>query len=179
MAASKDRVTFYLPYRYFTSQHTTNGMTKETCMRVLNASFGMSASEMEGLMFANPSGFTIVCRPSQFARFIVFRDQADECINGIRDLCLKLGPAEVDKPKLLHAAVADSLALPRSYASDIIDKLRGLGVPVPAYVPQPDRADIIDVSGNFEKKHRAVGGSGGTAGGSSGPGGAAGSNVGW
>lgn len=88
---SSDRFKFYLPQRYFQSTRcpSSNGMFRETCQRILKKAFSMSTSESANLMEHNPLGFTILCRPSQFARFIFFRAEADECINGIKDLRLE------------------------------------------------------------------------------------------
>ncbi len=88
MAMSKDKIQFYLPYRYYqaTRGPGSNGMSRCTCKRVLRQSFDMDDQECERLMQNNSAGFGILCRPSQFARFIVHRYEADECINGIKDL---------------------------------------------------------------------------------------------
>ena len=84
---SRDRVTFFLPKRYYqTGQRASNGFSLSTMQRILLRSFGMQHGESYKLMNANPRGFTITCRPSQFARFIVYRCDVDEGINGIRDL---------------------------------------------------------------------------------------------
>ncbi len=87
---SKDRIRFFLPRRYFEGFNSTNGMKRETCLLILNQAFGLACDESEHLMDKYPDGFVIVCRPSQFARFIFYRCQADECINGIKDLRLEL-----------------------------------------------------------------------------------------
>ena len=94
MAMSKDKIQFYLPYRYYQTNRSlsSNGMSRCTCKRVLRQSFDMDDQECERLMQNNPAGFAILCRPSQFARFIVRRYEADECINGIKDL----------RPEIVH-----------------------------------------------------------------------------
>ncbi len=61
-----------------------------TCKEVLTKAFNMKLHEPAELMDANPGGFWITCRPSQFARFIVYRHEAGECVNGIKDLKPKI-----------------------------------------------------------------------------------------
>jgi hypothetical protein len=107
---SKDRVTFFLPPRYFQSgspSRSSNGMCKTTCASVLARAFGAPGENLDdrtaaaawlGVMAQYPAGFRVVCRPSQFARFIVYRADADECINGIKDLAPVLGkPRDTSK----------------------------------------------------------------------------------
>ena len=87
MAMSKDRVRFYLPARYFQSgQRGQNGFSAGTMQRILQRAFDMTHGESACLMDRNRLGFHIECRPSQFARFIVYRYEANEGINGVRDL---------------------------------------------------------------------------------------------
>ena len=81
-----DRVRFFLPKRYFQTRVTPKGMSKGTCLHVLCKAFDMLMSESQDLMQRYPDGFHIVCRQDQFARFIVYRNDAGECINGIKDL---------------------------------------------------------------------------------------------
>lgn len=93
MTMSKDRVEFWLAERYFqnySTKHNNGGMERETCQRVLERAFNMSTQESSYLMNGFPHGFTIRCRPSQFARFIVYRHELGQCINGIKDLNPKL-----------------------------------------------------------------------------------------
>ena len=90
-AMSLDRVKFYLASRYFQAHHTDNGMHREVCKKILTKAFGYPtgkrcASSWTQVMDRGPGGFYIVCRPSQFARFIVYRNEDGNCINGIRDL---------------------------------------------------------------------------------------------
>lgn len=86
MSMSRDRVKFFLPYRYFMNGRGSNGMAVEVCQKILLAVFDMGVSESARMMVNHPNGFWIVCRPSQFARFIVRRHEWGDCINGIRDL---------------------------------------------------------------------------------------------
>lgn len=91
MAKSKDRVRFHLPPRYFTgNQHSTNGMDRDICVEVLVRAFAVSESDVRGVMINHNQGFDILCRPSQFARFIVIRHEIGDCINGVRDLDPKI-----------------------------------------------------------------------------------------
>ncbi len=87
MTMSKDRVRFTLLPRYFQSgKRRQNGFHRDTMMHVLKHAFGMTQVESTDLMDHYPNGFEIECRPSQFARFIILRHDANEGINGIRDL---------------------------------------------------------------------------------------------
>lgn len=101
MTMSTDRVRFFLPKKYFQYNKSTNGMLKSTCVDVLNSAFKMSCQESREIMDAHRDGFYILCRPSQFARFIVYRNDAGECINGIRDL-----HPEIIDPDHFNKAVA-------------------------------------------------------------------------
>ena len=86
MTTSKDRIKFYLPARYFTTNFTANGMNEKKCRSILRKAFRLSCDASARLMDSNPGGFWIVCTPSQFAHFIVYRNEDGECVNGIRDL---------------------------------------------------------------------------------------------
>lgn len=122
MTMSKDRVTFFLPSRYFQSgRRASNGFNRDTMQRVLNRAFGLSSCESNKLMVANPCGFTITCRPSQFARFIVYRCDVDEGINGIRDLRPEV---HAERSQMdVYDEVARDLLLSRQVVKDIGDRL--------------------------------------------------------
>ncbi len=94
MTMSKDRVEFYLPPRYFQTAAGHNGFARMTMQKILRGAFDMDFTESADLMKAYPHGFGIQCRPSQFARFIVYRHDADEGINGVRDLKPSLIPGK-------------------------------------------------------------------------------------
>lgn len=103
-----EKLVFHLAPRYFTKNTTSNGMKRETCIKILLASFGTGSrangtSSWATLMNRYPDGFQIVCRPDQFARFIVLRYEAGECINGIKDLSPKL---VVDRRLSLYDKIA-------------------------------------------------------------------------
>lgn len=108
MTMSKDRITFFLPPRYFTGtpSSSTNGMSRATCLTILGKAFGpprqhTRCSTWNEVMDLWSCGFRIVCRPSQFARFIVYRANANECINGIKDLNPAIVPEQ--KPETTYS----------------------------------------------------------------------------
>ncbi|MCP4647186.1 MAG: hypothetical protein GY852_05525, partial [bacterium] len=75
MAMSRDRIKFTVSTggdRGFKATH-----------EALMAAFNMDEKEANN---AINQYRTIICRPSQFARFIVFRYRAGMCINGIKNL---------------------------------------------------------------------------------------------
>lgn len=91
MSMSRDRVRFFLPYKYFQTTRTSQStMSRATCIDVLTDSFGGQRAHWGRMMELYVEGFWIICRPSQFARFIIYRCQANECINGIKDLKAEL-----------------------------------------------------------------------------------------
>lgn len=86
MAMSRDRILFRLAPRYFDACRN-NGMNPSKMQRVLQQAFNMNTCESHKLMSSNSEhGFHILCRPSQFARFIVLRMEVGCIINGIKDL---------------------------------------------------------------------------------------------
>lgn len=87
---SRDRILFRLPERYFQNYQTSNGFRRATMVQVLITAFNMQRNEVNQLMDRHPGGFNIMCRPSQFGRFIVLRCDANEGINGIKDLIPKI-----------------------------------------------------------------------------------------
>jgi hypothetical protein len=157
MSMSKDRIHFFLPNRYFQSIPRQNGMHRETCVEVLTKAFGQmplyqrlpkrgfpGCTSWEKLMDKNSDGFTIVCRPSQFARFIYYRYKADECINGIKDLRPELVPA-CDEPDELECIAAE-LDVSRKLVAEVACRLGH-----DDYCDD-EPAEAVDVSGNFEKR---------------------------
>jgi len=91
---SRDRVVFYLPSKYYQRDMTnrSNGMSLDGMSNVFAKSFGIEVGEaMEILTDSqNREGLGIICRPSQFARFIVNRAELKMGVNGIQDLRPKL-----------------------------------------------------------------------------------------
>ncbi len=131
MTVSKDRVRFHLPPRYFQAGRSigSNGFRRDTMKRVLLRAFGIANEECDGLMDCSTSqGFIIECRPSQFARFIVYRHEANEGINGVRDLGPELvtATARPEHPygrisRVLHLDVATVYKVARMLDSSSVD----------------------------------------------------------
>ncbi len=87
MAMSKDRVRFYIGAKYYKEGNRAAMAT------VLRKAFDVDRVEANGLFDRSGEGFWIVCRPSQFARFMVYRN--DQGLpNGFMDL-----RAELFEPK--------------------------------------------------------------------------------
>lgn len=146
MAQSKDRVKFFLAPRYFQIKQTSNGMCRSTCIEILRRAFGPPPGPTVGNTWAtemakHSGGFWITCRPSQFARFIVYRCDADECINGVKDL----NPTLVDAESDLYEELGKQFSIPRSMVRDLALAL--------GYADGDDghavQQQSIDVSGNF------------------------------
>jgi hypothetical protein len=135
MAMSKDRIRFFLPFLYFQISMTRKGMHRVTCAQVLVKAFGHSVVYWYKIMDRSPEGFYIVCRPSQFARFIVFRAEAGECVNGIKDLEPKLLSPE-DK----YMIIADKAGVDYERTRLVMKVLESLEI-------HKDKLDDIDVSG--------------------------------
>ena len=98
---SRDRVRFTLPPNHYQDYVTpprkssrngsslSSGFSANTMVGILRGAFGMDREECLRLFEAGRSsgaGFGIVCRPSQFARFIILRYQAREGINVVSTL---------------------------------------------------------------------------------------------
>lgn len=80
---SRDRVSFEIGEGYFCSRSRQNKMSE-----VLERAFGISESEIDCQIRTNGC-VQIVCRPSQFARFLIWRNDAG-INNGFKDLQAKL-----------------------------------------------------------------------------------------
>ncbi len=72
---SRDRVRFFLHYRYYDGKMGS----------VMKRAFGIDFITFQELRGVNEGGFWITCRPSQFARFMIYRDEAG-IVNGFKDL---------------------------------------------------------------------------------------------
>lgn len=146
MTMSRDRVRFFLPRRYFQPHNnTSNGMWIDTCIRVLEKSFGtqdFGCFNWQTYLKHHTDGVWITCRPSQFARFIVYRCEADECINGVKDLQPQLQP-ETD----LYTQIAKIAHVRREDVKAVLQAANYQGSFSPALNPNE-----IDVSTN-EHKH--------------------------
>lgn len=141
MSASIDRVRFFLPGKYFSSAAGlgTNSMRRGTCKGILLRAFGMDNGESERMIQGNSYGFTVVCRPSQFARFIVYRYEADECINEIKDLRPEFVP---------KTDVYDRVAWVTGVDRDAV-KLVMIAIDYGTGLPPRCTENVVDVSGNF------------------------------
>lgn len=90
MAMSKDRVRFYIG-----SNYTLTSIRRETMADVLKKAFDMDVRDALEYL-SNSYGVWITCRPSQFARFMIYRNDAG-IQNGFKDLKAKLvGVQEID-----------------------------------------------------------------------------------
>lgn len=72
---SKDRVRIFIGSKY---------LQKHNIYMVLENAFGIQENTARN-MYQCKDGFYVICRPSQFARFMIFRDQAN-IDNGFKDL---------------------------------------------------------------------------------------------
>ncbi|MEE8608960.1 MAG: hypothetical protein V3S55_15255 [Nitrospiraceae bacterium] len=138
---SKDRVKFFLCGRYFTNGQSQSGMTRERCIPIILKAFGMPRNLVHAVMDGSPQGFWIVCRPSQFARFIVYRHESGQCINGIKDL----EPELIDPPSplTLYQQVANKVRMDYEVVSLVLNAAKVHDGEVPCAV------DTIDVSRNL------------------------------
>ncbi len=82
MAMNKDRVRFHIRDHYFNSQERRMKMGN-----LMARAFDMSAMAADSWMHGD--GFWVTCRPSQFARFLIYRNEAG-ITNGFKDLHAKL-----------------------------------------------------------------------------------------
>lgn len=79
---SHDRVRFFISDSYY-----GNTRNKDALRCTLEKAFGMGMGmgHSDNAMTGHYGGFYIICRPSQFARFLIFRDAAG-LKNGFKDL---------------------------------------------------------------------------------------------
>lgn len=141
---SKDRVRFEMCPRYFTEHNSKSGMHKDVAVEVLNKAFGPprgNRTSWRCAMKQHPHGFEIVCRPSQFARFIVYRNEMGNCINGISDLRPKI--VEPLERKLLSDTIADETGLHGDDVRDVMSLLNARDRQV-----EGTGDGVYDVSGN-------------------------------
>lgn len=142
MSASMDRIKFFLPCRYFQPRQHMNNMCRAKCLGILVKAFGFTGGAWEEIMRGQPQGFWIVCRPSQFGRFIVYRHVYGDCINGIRDL----QPDVMMEPDLF-GDIAEDVGICRR---DVSAVARALGADNERNGWGPD---VIDVSQNRHERH--------------------------
>lgn len=125
MTNTQDHIQFFLPARYFSrSPNPSTGMRRQTCKDVLFRAFGMGHHASASLMNKRPYGFTILCRPEQFARFIVHRNDIGECINGIKDLEPKIVAAHDDN----YGYIAEETGVGRHVVELVLKAAMGSGV---------------------------------------------------
>lgn len=127
MAVSRDRVKFYLPRKYWSDdswKSSKNRFPKEKMIPLLGRAFGMTGCECRDLMEHNWDGFYITCRPSQFARFLVYRNEANECVNGFVELRAKLVDEnyEEEAPDL-YSTIAKDIGLSKHVVERVIKSL--------------------------------------------------------
>ncbi len=91
---SHDRVRFYLGYRQCNNSKIAD---------ILYRAFGIDATEFAGIFrrgYSDPDGGqVIVCRPSQFARFLIYRNEAG-MTNGFKNLGLPNRNVQFNGPEL-------------------------------------------------------------------------------
>ena len=158
MSASKDRIEFVLPSRYYyyakgfshSSSTLANGMSDSNCAKVLEKSFGLGRYRSHQLFKQNPDHFRIICRPSQFARFIVYRNEFGDCVNGIKDL----NPKIIAKPNMFSdleratgVPARDVELVLQAYMDHKAQKVFGNIEEIERSYPNT----CIDVSDNFDK----------------------------
>lgn len=97
-----DLVKFYLPFRYFQTRPGSNGMCRSTCVTILTKSFGLCDADWNRLMCEQPDGLWIVSRADQFGKFIVLRHDANECINGVKDLKCQMYNPDAEYDRIAH-----------------------------------------------------------------------------
>lgn len=104
MAMSRDRVKFFVGPRYF----------GDSLPDILSRAFGGTKSHWRLTMEDSEEGLMFVCRPSQFARFIVHRHDLFQGVNGVKDLA----------PELISEEEAENITR-RNRESMIIDGVPG------------------------------------------------------
>lgn len=88
MAMSKDRVRFFIGDRYFALPSA-----KIMIGKVMARAFGISAMASDSWL--RDGGVWVTCRPSQFARFLIYRNEAG-ITNGFMDLHAELVAVRTD-----------------------------------------------------------------------------------
>ena len=106
--------------------------------KILQKAFSMLHSESASLM-DNDGDFEIECRPSQFARFIVLRYDANEGINGVRDLEPRMVQPSSRAIKTLYEQVGDSIGVDSHVVKTV-------ALTLAAWNLRPPKSVVIDVS---------------------------------
>lgn len=97
MSMSHERVKFYLPKKYI----ELSGMQK-----AMRRAFDVSSMDFHTVFTGSHSGRWIVCRPSQFARFLIYRAElvlrcsSSSMVNGFQDLQATLFVPEEEVPSV-------------------------------------------------------------------------------
>lgn len=92
MTMSKDRVEFKLPCNYSYSNPAKKVTKNQALIDATHKVLGLTREEMQK---AIDGGWTIRCRPSQFARFLIIRNNAG-LPNSFKELNPKLVPGTKD-----------------------------------------------------------------------------------
>lgn len=132
---SRDRVRFFIGDRYFALPNA-----KIKIGNVMAKAFGLSAMRVDGWMRGD--GFWVTCRPSQFARFLIYRNEVG-ITNGFMDLHAELVPARTDDVyDMLAAKAGVTRAAAKSVAQALSYGLRDVEGAMLAQFTE------VDVSGN-------------------------------
>ena len=94
---SKDRVVF----------HITPRLIGSSFVDTLRKAFGLTEAEVK-ILYALRQGdrddsIKLICRPSQFARFLIWRNEAG-CSNSFKELGAKIVPEETQRIKQLDVS---------------------------------------------------------------------------
>lgn len=139
---SKDRVRFFLGYQYYSNNNEILRMAT-----VLGKAFGLDHVEAVKIMQTYTDGVWIVCRPSQFARFMIYRNEA-AIKNGFMDLHAELFTAPPKKDS--YTMLAEAAGVDREDAKRIVLALSHSAGWVAKNLKEARTAPVgIDVSGNL------------------------------
>lgn len=94
--SQEERMSFYIGSRYFGSQEL-----RQKLKPVLREALDMTSVEAD--MHMQDYGFWVVCRASQFAKFLIYRDRAGIC-NGFIDLRAQLDLGSRTQTKQINVA---------------------------------------------------------------------------
>ena len=123
MAMSRDRIRFFLSPRYYQGRaNNCNNMNREDMITVFERAFNVPSCETRNMLKKNPEGFQIVCRPSQFARFIYYRNDLGG-VNGIKDLNIELYTPEpkMTREQRIAQSVMNELPISDYRPLEIVD----------------------------------------------------------
>lgn len=120
--------------------------------------FGTDPGVFETIALDNRNGFDIICRPSQFGRFMVYRMEIGTGINGMKDL-----NPQVFTPEDAIGRIARSSGVCREHVEKVLGVISVGGVSFDDLclddAKGPDgtcgRGITVDVSDNFTHNHRS------------------------